>query len=52
MYVHIYSACYISVSMRLQKEARQVNQSNLKGGNIGIGNMNKKYRRSIPIFPF
>ena len=41
IYLYIYSACYICVSMRLKKEARQVNQSNLKRGNIGIANMHK-----------
>ena len=44
--MHIYSACYIvnniRVSMRIKKEARQVN---LKRGNIGIANTHKKYRR-------
>ena len=41
LYVHIYSACYIRVLMRLKKEARQVNKNspNLKRRNIGIVNM-------------
>ena len=47
IYLYIYSAWYIRVSMRLKKETRQVNQKffEFKRGNIGIVNMHKKYRR-------
>ena len=38
---YVYLACFIHVSMRLNKEARQVNSLNLKRGNIGIANMHK-----------
>ena len=45
IYLYIYSAGYIRVSMGLKKETKQVNQTTLKMGNIGIANMHKKYRR-------
>ena len=46
MYVHIYSACYIRVLMRLKKEVRQINQKFFKLKKEEYRNrQHEKYRR-------